>query len=164
MQIYHKESLRAGGSSHRSRTFGKSRDVMVSQSRLDDDSRHFYDGMSSTILPETYLQGLIRRTIFSLLRLLVRPWSDRVAQAAGGSFGAHICPIPCSLCHLIYTHTLMDLQQNVATLPAPTNCKYSRSRWANGIGEPIPLFEHFFLFPVPNVQTGWERLESTRFR
>ena len=41
---------------------------------------------------------------FSLVRLLVRPWPYRVAPAAGESFGDHICPIPCSLCHLMPSH------------------------------------------------------------
>ena len=34
-----------------------------------------------------------------------------MAPAAGESFGAHIYPIPCSLCHLMYTHTPIVLQQ-----------------------------------------------------
>ena len=33
-----------------------------------------------------------------------RPWPYRVGPAAGESFGAHICPIPCSLCHLMPSH------------------------------------------------------------
>ena len=37
-QIYRKASLRAGRASHPSRTFGKSLQVMISPSRLDDDS------------------------------------------------------------------------------------------------------------------------------
>ena len=69
---------------------------MISLSRLDDDSCSFYD-ISSTILPEIYRQSLVRRPVFSLVRLLVKPWPYRVAPAAGESFGAHICPIPCSL-------------------------------------------------------------------
>ena len=60
--------------------------------------------ISSTNLPQIYRQSLVRRPVFSLVRLLVRPWPYRVAPAAGESFGAHICPIPCSLCHLMYTH------------------------------------------------------------
>ena len=47
-------------------------EVMISPSRLDDDSRNFYD-TSSTILPEIYRQSLVRRPVFSLVRLLVRP-------------------------------------------------------------------------------------------
>ena len=109
MQIPRKVSLKAGGASHPSRTFGKSLQVIVSPS-LDDDSRNFYD-ITSTISPEVYRQSLVRRPVFSLVRLLVRPWPYRVAPAAGESFGAHIRPIPCSLCHLMYTHTIMVLQQ-----------------------------------------------------
>ena len=38
MQIYRKASLRAGDVGHSSRTFGGSLEVMISPSRLDDDS------------------------------------------------------------------------------------------------------------------------------
>ena len=55
-------------------------------------------------MPEIYRQSLVRLPVFSLVRLLVRPWPYRVAPAAGESFGAHICPIPCSLCHLMPSH------------------------------------------------------------
>ena len=48
---------------------------------------------------------------FPLVGLLVKSWPYRVAPAVGESCGAHICPIPCWLCHLMYTHTLMVLQQ-----------------------------------------------------
>ena len=54
-----------------------------------------------------YRQSLVRHPVFPLVRLLVRPWPHRLAPAAGESFGAHICPIPCSLCHLMHTHTLI---------------------------------------------------------
>ena len=70
----------------------------------------FYD-ISSTFLAEIYRQSLVRRPVFSLVSLLVRPWPRRVTASAGEPFGAHVCPIPCSLCHLMYTHTLMVLQQ-----------------------------------------------------
>ena len=82
---------------------------MISPSRLDNSGK-IHD-INSTILPEIYRQIVVRRPVFSLVRLLVRPWLYRVAPAAGESCGAHICPIPCSLCHLMYTHTLMVLQQ-----------------------------------------------------
>ena len=132
MQIYRKASLRAGGASHPSRTFGESLQLMISPSRLDDDSCSFYD-ISSTFLPEIYRRSLVRHPVFSLVRLLVRPWPNRVAPVAGESFGAHICPIPCSLCRLMpspvhpYRH---GPPANVATLPAPINCTYSRSKRA----------------------------------
>ena len=117
MQIWRKASLRAGGASHRSGTLRKNLKVMISPSRLDDDSWNFYD-FSSTILPETYRQSLVRRPVFSLVRLLLRPWRYRVAPAAGESCSARICPIPCWLCHLVsrvhpYPH---DPSANVATL------------------------------------------------
>ena len=60
--------------------------------------------ISSTNLPQIYRQSLVRRPVFSLVRLLVRPWPYRVAPAAGESFGAHICPILCSLYHLMPSH------------------------------------------------------------
>ena len=56
-------------------------------------------------------RSLVCRFVFSLVRLLVRPWPYRLAPAAGESYGAHIRPILCSLCRLMYTHTLMVLQQ-----------------------------------------------------
>ena len=125
MQIYPKASLRAGGASHRSRTFGNGLDVMISPSRLDDDARNFYIG--STFSPEIYRQSLVRRAVLSLVRLLliVRPCPYRLAPAAGESCGAHICPIPCSLFQLMpspvhpYPH---GPPANVATLPAPIDC------------------------------------------
>ena len=129
MQIQRKASLRAGGASHPSRTFGKSLEVLISPSRLDDDSWILYD-ISSTILQEIYRQSLVRRPVFSLLRLLVRPWPYRVALAAGESFGAHICPIPCPLCHLMYTHTLVVLQQMSQHSQYQSTCTFSRSKWA----------------------------------
>ena len=132
MQIYRKASLRAGGASHPSRIFGEGLEVMISPSRLDDDSSNFYD-ISSTNLPEIYRLSLVRRPVFSLVRLLVRPRPVRVAPAAGESFGAHICPIPCSLCHLMSSHIHPyphGPPANVAAPPAPINCTYSRSKWA----------------------------------
>ena len=132
MQIYCKASLRAGGASHPSRTFAESLEVMISPSRLEDDSCNFYD-IGSTILPEKNRHSLVRRPVFSPVRLLVRPWPHRVAPAAGESFGAHICPIPFSRCHLIPSrvHSFSHgPPANVATLPARINCTYSHSKWA----------------------------------
>ena len=83
---------------------------MMSPPRLDDEFRNFYD-VSFTMLPETYCPSLVRRPASSFVRLLVRSWPSRLVPAAGESFGADICPIPCWLCHLMYTHTLMVLQQ-----------------------------------------------------
>ena len=70
---------------------------MISPSRLDDDSWNFYD-FSSTISPAICRQSLVRRSVFSLVSLLLRPWPYRVAPAVGKSCGAHIYPIPCCLC------------------------------------------------------------------
>ena len=76
-------------------------------------------------MPEIYRQSLVRRPVFSLVRLLVRPLPYRVAPAAGESFGAHIYyPIPCSLCHIMPSHVHPyphGPPGNVATLPAPIN-------------------------------------------
>ena len=72
----------------------------------------------------------------------------------GESFGAHIYPIKCSLCHLMLSHVHPYPQRppaNVATLPAPINCTYSRSKWAVRSGrtnKKILLFKHFFLFQI----------------
>ena len=85
----------------------------------------------STILLEICRQSLVRRPVFSLVRLLVRPWTYRVAPAAGESCDSHTCPIPCWLCHLMNTRNLMILRQMSQhfPLPAPVNCTYSRSEW-----------------------------------
>ena len=46
---------------------------------------------------QEYITSLVRRPVFSLVRLIiVRPWPCRLAPAAGESCGAHICPIPCT--------------------------------------------------------------------
>ena len=85
--------------------------------------------ISSTNLPQIYRQSLVRRPFFSLVRLLVRPWPYRVAPAAGESFGAQICPTPCSLCHFMPSHVHPyphGPPANVATLPAPINCMETR--------------------------------------
>ena len=89
--------------------------------------------MTSTFLPDIYRQSLVRRAVVSLVRVLVRPWPYRLAPAAGKSCGAHICPIPCSLYHLMPSHVHPyphGPPENVATLPAPINCTYSRSTCA----------------------------------
>ena len=104
MQIYRKASLRAGGASHSSRTFGKSLEVMISPSRLNDDSCSLYD-LSYTFLPERHRQSLVLRPVVTLVRLLDRALPYHVAPATGESFGADICPVPCSLCHLMPSHT-----------------------------------------------------------
>ena len=39
--------------------------------------------ISSTNLPQIYRQSLVRRPVFSLVRLLVRPWPYRVAPCRG---------------------------------------------------------------------------------
>ena len=83
---------------------------MISSSRLDDDSRNF-----TSSVPQ-FCQKYIARVSFAApsfpVHLLVRPWPpNRVAASAGESCGTHICPIPCLLCHLMYTRTVMVLQQ-----------------------------------------------------
>ena len=43
MDVYCKASLRAGGASHPSRTFAESLEVMITPSRVHDDSCNFYE-------------------------------------------------------------------------------------------------------------------------
>ena len=153
-------SLRAGSASHPSRTFGGSLEVIICH-RGSTTAPEISMTYSSTILPEIYRRSLARRPVFSLVRhlLIVRPWRYREAPAAGESFGAHICPIPCSLCHPMPSHVHPYPHSppgNVATLPAPINCTYSRSSGAFGLAEQGLPFEYFFL--IQNFQTGWERL------
>ena len=119
--------------------------------------------ISSTNLPQIYRQSLVRRPVFSLVRLLVRPWPYRVAPAAGESFGAHICPIPCSLCHLKHTHTLMVLQQISQHSQHQSTARVLVPSGPFGLAEQGLLFQYFF-FLFQFFRTGWERLESTRFR
>ena len=131
MQIYRKASLRAGDASHPSRTLGESLEVIISHRGSTTTPE-----ISMTSVPQfchKYIARVVRRPVFFLVRLLVRPWPYRVAPAAGESFGAHICPTPCSLCHLMPSHVHPyphGPPANVATLPAPINCTYSRSKWA----------------------------------
>ena len=139
---------------------------MISPSRLDDDSWHFYD-ISSTILSETYRQSLVRRPVFSLVRFLVRPWPYRLAPAAGESSGAHICPIPCSLCHLMPPHVhpyLMILQQMSQHSQHQSTAPIRVPSGPFGLAEQGLLFEHFFLFQISR-QGGkaWNLLRGVRF-
>ena len=71
--------------------------------------------MHTSSVPQ-FCQKYIARVSFAApsfpVRLLVRPWPPyRVAASSGESCGTHICPIPCLLCHLMYTRTVMVLQQ-----------------------------------------------------
>ena len=88
-----RQASRACGASHPSRTFGKSLEVMILYRHRGSTTTPEISVISSTNLPEIYRQSLVRRPVFSLVRLLVRPWPYRVAPAAGDSFGAHICPM-----------------------------------------------------------------------
>ena len=133
---------------------------MMSPPRLDDEFRNFYH-VSFTMLPETYCPSLVRRPASSFVRLLVRSWPSRLVPAAGESFGADICPIPCWLCHLMYTHTLMVLKQMSQHSQHQSTARILGPSGPLGLAEQGLLFEHFFLFQ--NCQSGWERLESTRF-
>ena len=136
---------------------------MISPSRLEDDSCNFYD-IGSTILPEKNRHSLVRRPVFSPVRLLVRPWPHRVAPAAGESFGAHICPTSHARYamsrHLMYTHTPMVLRQRSQHSQHQSSARIRVPSGPFGLAEQGLLFEHFF-FQV--FQAGWERLESARF-
>ena len=91
-------------------------------------------------MPEICRQSLVRHPVFSLVRLLVRPWPYRVAPAADESCGAHICPIPCWLCHLMSTHTLMGLQQ------MSQHCQYQSTARSLVPSGPFGLAEQGLLF------------------
>ena len=140
--------------------FGESQEIIISPSRLDDDSSNFYD-ISSTNLPEICRQSLVRRPVVSLVRLLVRPWPYRVGPAAGKSCGCHFCPIPCSLCNLMYTHTLMVLQHASQHSQHQSTARTLVPSGPFGLAEHTLLFQHFFLFQ--KLRPRWEHLESTRF-
>ena len=114
---------------------------------------------------QKYIASLVRRPVFSLVRLLVRPCPYRVAPAAGESFGSHICPIPCSLCHLMPSHvhpyTPMVLQQMSHHSQHQSTARIRVPSRPFGLAEQGVLFEHFF-FLFQMFQAG-ERLESIRF-
>ena len=91
---------------------------------------------------QKYIASLVSRPAFSLARLLIRPscrgrvvWRPHMPHpmlATSMSSHAHVHP---------YRHVL---PANVAKLPAPINCTYSRSKWAVRSFEQGLLFEHFF--------------------
>ena len=136
---------------------------MISPSRLDDDSRNLYEHQlhefATNISPESR----------SPPRLFPRtPPGQAMAVSRGCCRGRVLwrphMPIPCSLCHLMPCHVHPyphGPPANVATLPAPINCTYSRPSGPFGLAEQALLFEHFFLFQF--LQAGWERLQYIRF-
>ena len=143
---------------------GENLEVMISPSRLDDDSCNFYD-ITSTILPEIYrLESrspprLFPRTPPSLAMAVSRgSCRGRVLWCTHMPHAMLATPSHAISCTPIYPN---GPPANVATLPAPINCTSSRSKWEFGLAEQGLLFEHFFLFQ--NFQAGWERLESIRF-
>ena len=94
---------------------------------------------------------LVRRPVFSLVRLLVRPWPYRVAPAAGESFGAHICPVPCSLCHLMPPHVHpypMILQQMPQHSQHQSTARIRVPSAPFGLAEQGLMFEHSFPFQI----------------
>ena len=134
----------------------------MSPSRLEDDSRIFYD-ISFTTLPEIYRQSLVRRPVSSLVRLLVRPWPDRVAPSARESSSAHICPIPCSLSNLTPSHVHSYPHcppANVANSEHQSTPRIHVPSEPFGLAEQGLLLEHFSL---SNFFRHGERLEFIRF-
>ena len=99
---------------------------------------------SSAIVPETDCQRLVRRPVFSLVRLLVRPWPYRVTPAAGESCIAHKSPIPCWLCHQMYTHTLMVLQQTSQHSQHKSSARFIVPSGPFGLAEQGNPLQHFF--------------------
>ena len=148
MQTYRKASLRAGGASHPSGTLGKSLGVMISPSIAVAARRRLpnsYD-ISSTILPEICRQSLVRRPVFSLVRLLVGPWPYRVAPRASPlapTYAPSYARYAIS-CHLMYTHTPMVLQQMSQYSQHQSTARIRVPSGPFGLAEQGLLFEHFF--------------------
>ena len=105
-----------------------------------------------------YVWSLWRIWVFSLVRLLVRPWPYRLAPAASESRDAYKCPISCLLCHLMYTHTLMVLKRMSQHSQHQSTARILVQSGPFVLAEQGLLFEHFFL--SWNFQSGWERLDS----
>ena len=146
-------SLRAGGASRPSRTLGKNQEVIISPSRLDDDSCNFHD-ISSTILPQTNHQSLVRRSVFPPVRLLL---IDRQSMAISrGSCRGRVFWRP----HM--PHTMLAMPSHVQPYPhgLPPNVPTLPSGPFD-LAEQELQFAYFFLSQF--FQTGWERLESNRF-
>ena len=79
----------------------------------------------------------------------VRPLAPTYAPSPVLAVPSHAHPYP------------HGLPAKIATLPAPINCTYSRSKWAvRSCWTRITIFEHLFLFQ--KFQIGWERVESVR--
>ena len=113
---------------------------------------------------QKYIASLVRRPVFSLVRLLVRPWRYRVAPAAGESLAPTYAPSHVRYaisCHLMYTHTPTVLQQMSQHSQHQSTARIRDPSGPFGLAEQGLLFEHFFLFQ--NFQAGWERLESISF-
>ena len=144
MQIYRKASLRAGSASHPSRTFGRSLEVIISPSRLDDDSCHFYDISSKKF------QKYIARVSFTAPSSRTPPRQAMAVSRGscpGESFGAQICAIPCSLRHLmpsrVHPHPMV-LQQISQHSQHQSTARIRVPSGPFGLAEEGLLFEHFF--------------------
>ena len=154
MQIYCKASLRAGDASHPSRTFAESLEVMISPSRLDDDSRNFYEHQfhefATNISPESC----------SPPRLFPRTPPGRAMAVSRGSCHGGVLWRPSHALYAISCH-FMVLQQMPQHSQHQSTVRIGVPSGPFGLAEQGLLFEHFFLFKI--FQAGWERLESIRF-
>ena len=100
--------------------------------------------ISSTNLPQIYRQSLVRRPVFSLVRLLVRPWPYRLAPAAGESFGAHMPqPMPAEPSYAILCTPIPPWSSSKCRNTPSTNQPHV---FAFKVGRSVWLFEHLFLF------------------
>ena len=85
--------------------------------------------ISSTNLPHIYRQSLVRRPVFSLVRLLVRPWPYRVAPAAGESLAPIYAP----------SHSRYAISLHLMYGP-PANSQYSQQQLTAHIRVPSGPF------------------------
>ena len=84
-------------------------------------------------MPEIHRQNLVRRPVFSLVRLLVGPSPYRVAPATGESIGAHICHIPSTL-------AMSSHATSCSPIPPWSSCQYRNTPSTNQL--------HVFAFQV----------------
>ena len=129
MQIYRKASLRAGGASHSSRTFGESLEVMISPSRLVSFATPSFPSFA-------YWSGHSR--IAWLL-----PRASPLSPTYAPSHARYAIS-----CNLMYTLTPMVLQQMSPHSQHQSTARIRVPSGPFGLAEQGLLFEHFFIFQI----------------
>ena len=82
-----------------------------------------------------------------------------MAPAAGESFGAHVCPIPCSLCHVMYTHIPSRSSSKCHNTPSTDQLHV----FSFQVGRSVLLNKDYCLNTSSSsifFETGWERANA----